>query len=544
MGPIHAKHAKHATHAIKRVKAALIKRSILLALLVLMLLQTACGAKPDTTGIETTTEVPITATKPIDITTEKNTIFPFFESKAGDIRWGLMSAEGNVVVEPLYQSLDRGQYEGYFTGYLDESVTVFDASGKAVLNASLNAFYEEEIQFYRSLQFPLPFFDESTQRYGYRQGEKVLLEPSYVNAMPLKDGYALVQSGSDETLSSIIDIEGNVILADPKVQLVNLGRGYFGAIEDIYSYQTEYFKKRIVGAYGESAGKTYPAGEYYTILPLINDSFFVYDGQYGRFIDAGGDKISGTPEIFDYNGFDLVGNLVRAQALTLDFISVAYYSEDGKLIWSNKSEFTSYNQSEQLIVTPEKPHISLFKTFMPVSVRLPNYPEAEKAINQITARIPDESIGEDDEAMTQSLSYQVMQYGNFITVQTDYYSYGIGAAHPNSAIGYAHYDLQANQWMQLEDFFENQDKGLQAIGDYIVEQMGNEGTLQDYWIEDGLLINPGHAFYIDKEGFSIVFQQYEIAPYAAGMPRFTVPYSVLKPYLKVSLPSVAALLIK
>lgn len=37
--------------------------------------------------------------------------------------------------------------------------------------------------------------------------------------------------------------------------------------------------------------------------------------------------------------------------------------------------------------------------------------------------------------------------------------------------------------------------------------------------------------YFTKDGVTFVYQQYEIACYAAGMPTFTVPYSKIKPYL-------------
>jgi hypothetical protein len=34
---------------------------------------------------------------------------------------------------------------------------------------------------------------------------------------------------------------------------------------------------------------------------------------------------------------------------------------------------------------------------------------------------------------------------------------------------------------------------------------------------------PSH-FYLSKDGVVIYFQQYDIAPYATGMPSFTIPY--------------------
>ncbi len=42
---------------------------------------------------------------------------------------------------------------------------------------------------------------------------------------------------------------------------------------------------------------------------------------------------------------------------------------------------------------------------------------------------------------------------------------------------------------------------------------------------------PSAAPYFTKEGLSFVYQQYEIAPYAAGMINFTIPYDKIRPFL-------------
>lgn len=55
--------------------------------------------------------------------------------------------------------------------------------------------------------------------------------------------------------------------------------------------------------------------------------------------------------------------------------------------------------------------------------------------------------------------------------------------------------------------------------------------------KDALLINPdtlplpASAPYFMPKGVNFDYQQYEIAPYAAGMPSCVLPYSVVKPML-------------
>ncbi len=59
----------------------------------------------------------------------------------------------------------------------------------------------------------------------------------------------------------------------------------------------------------------------------------------------------------------------------------------------------------------------------------------------------------------------------------------------------------------------------------------------DAGLDQMLLLNkamiplPGYDLYPTQEGLVFVYQQYEIAPYAAGMPTFTITYDKIRPYL-------------
>ena len=42
---------------------------------------------------------------------------------------------------------------------------------------------------------------------------------------------------------------------------------------------------------------------------------------------------------------------------------------------------------------------------------------------------------------------------------------------------------------------------------------------------------PQNPPYLTKKGVTFVYEEYEIACYAAGIPTFTIPYNKIKPYL-------------
>lgn len=67
----------------------------------------------------------------------------------------------------------------------------------------------------------------------------------------------------------------------------------------------------------------------------------------------------------------------------------------------------------------------------------------------------------------------------------------------------------------------------------------DDAQLTDEMLKDMLLVEssvdylplPQYAPYLTAEGVAFCYQQYEIAPYSAGLPSFTIPYDKMKPYL-------------
>ena len=54
---------------------------------------------------------------------------------------------------------------------------------------------------------------------------------------------------------------------------------------------------------------------------------------------------------------------------------------------------------------------------------------------------------------------------------------------------------------------------------------------ESLFIDDGFLPLPSWPLYPSEEGLNFIYQQYEIASYAEGMPSFVVPYADIEPFL-------------
>ena len=72
----------------------------------------------------------------------------------------------------------------------------------------------------------------------------------------------------------------------------------------------------------------------------------------------------------------------------------------------------------------------------------------------------------------------------------------------------------------LTEYFSDNDMGVTP------EELDNI-----LFLETGVIPLPAWIPYPKKDGIVFIYQQYEIASYAAGMPNFTIPYEDIMPYL-------------
>lgn len=74
-------------------------------------------------------------------------------------------------------------------------------------------------------------------------------------------------------------------------------------------------------------------------------------------------------------------------------------------------------------------------------------------------------------------------------------------------------------------------KGLLRYFKECGEELTEDQLSEQLFIEDGIIPFPACQPEPTEEGLVFTYKQYEIAPYATGMPSFCLPYNVVKPYL-------------
>jgi uncharacterized protein YecT (DUF1311 family) len=116
-----------------------------------------------------------------------------------------------------------------------------------------------------------------------------------------------------------------------------------------------------------------------------------------------------------------------------------------------------------------------------------------------------------------------------ITLSTEYYWYGHGAAHGNYAISYTHFLTGEKRELVASDIFAGDD-WQKSFGDMVVaatkDQLGDDYQGSDDADVAASAIDPSRWDFSDG-GLTVQFEPYEVASYAAGAVRVTVPWTEL-----------------
>ncbi|MCY8520835.1 DUF3298 and DUF4163 domain-containing protein [Bacillus atrophaeus] len=114
-----------------------------------------------------------------------------------------------------------------------------------------------------------------------------------------------------------------------------------------------------------------------------------------------------------------------------------------------------------------------------------------------------------------------------LSIQTENYIYS-GGAHGLTAVQSFNYDLQAGKRVTLNGVLNSKAK-MDKTKDYLYHYIKNHDTLFDPNVKKkDIILTKDTPFYFTTEGIAIVFQQYELGPYAAGIRDVRVPYSVFQ----------------
>lgn len=136
------------------------------------------------------------------------------------------------------------------------------------------------------------------------------------------------------------------------------------------------------------------------------------------------------------------------------------------------------------------------------------------------------------------VTYNQMSTGSVFSLAVETYEY-TGGAHGMTWKDYYNIDTQNNQLLTLQGLFKENVDYKSIINQEINRQIQLSRQTGDSIYFEGVLgfksIADNQNFYIDGDNLVICFGQYEIAPYAAGMPEIKIPLNLLKQNLNENL---------
>lgn len=143
-----------------------------------------------------------------------------------------------------------------------------------------------------------------------------------------------------------------------------------------------------------------------------------------------------------------------------------------------------------------------------------------------------QAMGEDFLPYGESMSYRLtLQTEDLVSIVRSYYANSVtGAAHPSNFQFSETFDLSTGEKLALDDCFTDPDAGRTRVLD-LLEQKGADAGYSRAVLEAEL--NDTY-FYLSDQGLVIYYQPDTLAPYAAGLLEFTLPYADLQDLLAVS----------
>jgi len=128
------------------------------------------------------------------------------------------------------------------------------------------------------------------------------------------------------------------------------------------------------------------------------------------------------------------------------------------------------------------------------------------------------------------MQYTVLgQRGDIWSFKFDISYYADGAAHPGHSSRTLNFDLQNIRVLTLNELFLAGSSYLQTVSDYCKTQLSARDISFDMFSggADALAGNY-QGWNLTNDGLMITFDEYQVAPYAAGPQIVTVPYSELQ----------------
>ncbi|WP_127540046.1 WG repeat-containing protein [Paenibacillus illinoisensis] len=432
----------------------------------------------------------------------------------GDVsRYGYLDAAGNEVI--------RAQF-----------VSAYDFSnGKAVVQIKDNEFALIDRNGNRLATYPyayvgplgdglLAFQKETPGKYGYiDERGQVRIEPKFTAALPFSGGHAIVNTAEDyKSTYGVINTQGAFVIQPAYNDIRDLGEQRFALGQAIDPEQP------FIGslyAIADPNGRRLTEFIYRDVGDYKGGLASASDGRQTVLLDLSGRPAPGYPRVEGSGTLEVVApDLIKANVDQ----RLLYVNRAGQIIWRQNT-----------IVPLQPPYRVREEKYKPNIDYLVYYPQVEgltdqaaqlalnlklRNLSQVKPIPPDQKL---DYSYTGDFDITFYQQ-QLLQLQLTGYNYPFGAAHGMPTMIYAIINLSSGQLYELKDLFKPNSDYVKVLSQIVGDQIKNDPQYSYVFPDTYEGISPDQPFFVTADALHLYFNPYEIAPYAAGFPTFTIPF--------------------
>lgn len=427
-------------------------------------------------------------------------------------KYGYLDLQGKVVIPPQYQAANNFTEGKAFIKIKDSKYALIGLNGESLANFN-----------YPYVGMPgdglLAFQEKTNGKYGYiDEYGNVIISPRYTGAQPFRDGRAVVYISEDHRKKSgLIRKDGNYILSPEYNDILLLGetRAAIGkAIDE---------KKTFIGskyAIADTNGNFLTDYRFYGVMDYVNGIASVYDDTHTFFIDRNGKTVQNLPKVRGGGALTLIGIVVQSNVDQ----RLSYFDRSGKVIWKQNT-----------IIPLKPPYLVKEEKFKSNKDYFVYFPQVEGMANQAAQKKVNEKLRELSQFknVPSNVELDYSYSGDFavtfiqkdlLVLELNGYLYPHGHAHgmPNQI--HAHINLINGNFYELKDMFKPNSNYVKVLSKIIGNQIQNDPQYSYVFPNNYEGIKANQPFYVTGDALNIYFLPYEIAPYVAGFPTFTIPY--------------------
>ena len=460
------------------------------------------------------------------------------QTKEGTYIYGYLGETGKPIIAAAYQNATDFEGNRATVMLSEQQYAIIDPMGNII--KTLNYTYVGRIS-----DGMIEFRPIGNDQYGYLDNDgNVVIQPAFSYAGNFEGGKAAasITDASGNNLYGLIDKTGKFVI-QPKYDDVRQLGDNMAAVGT--SVDPEFPPSGARYALADRNGRLLTDFIYYDILqPFKNGIASVNDGKELYFIDTAGKRVDTLPSAKGSGTLEKTGGLIYVNADQRSY----YMNKKGEAVYKPASSVVLDGgvTISEIKFKPNRDYV----VYYPVLSGMAD-PKAEEALNKLlasetenpsaVAMNPEDTTNtaikpEDNLNYTYGGSFTIgLHQKDLLTLQKTGYLYPKGAAHGMPGREYLHIDLKSGTEYQLEDLFKSGNDYTKVLSGIVGKQMKDlmasdpENNL--YLTEDYKGIQKDQPFYITEDSLVLYFTPYEIAPYAAGFPEFSVKFGEISDIL-------------